>query len=269
MNPREQHVPERRPLVAAGLTRRAYLRTLGGSVLTGGLISYAGPARAATTSAVETRQALSAAYPYLSRADWGADESWRFDRNGTEIWPPQYRPVQTVSVHHTADGSSDPDPAARVRSIYRKQAVDAGFGDIGYHFLIDAAGRVYEGRWSGNDGVPAVNPAGRMVTGAHILGYNAGNAGIALLGNFTGHAPTRAARQVLVLLLAEWSRSHRLSPLGTVHYVNPDNGATRTVPTISGHNDWAPTECPGRVLAADLPAIRLDVAAALSHASRA
>ncbi|WP_443062084.1 hypothetical protein [Streptomyces sp. NBC_00386] len=73
-----------------------------------------------------------AVYTLLSRAAWGADGTLRY-ADGTEIWPPEYYPVQTLTVHHTDDGSSDPDPAAVVQAIYRNDTVGKGYGDIGYH----------------------------------------------------------------------------------------------------------------------------------------
>lgn len=202
----------------------------------------------------------------LSRAAWGADESLRFDENGNELYPQTYWPVQTVTVHHTATENDDPDPAARVRAIYRFHTVDEDFGDIGYHFLIDEAGLVYEGRWSGTDGTPGFDATGRMVNAAHVGGFNAGNVGIALLGTFTDRAPTPAARQSLTNLLAEILGQRQLDPLATVNYVNPISGATRTVAAIPGHRDWAATLCPGGVLGGQLPAIRQDVADILDPA---
>ncbi|QNP68998.1 N-acetylmuramoyl-L-alanine amidase [Streptomyces roseirectus] len=199
-----------------------------------------------------------AAYPLVTRAAWGADESLRFTAGGTEIWPPEYYPLQTLSLHHTADGSSNPDPAARVRAIYRNDAVGKGYGDLGYHYLIDANGRVYEGRWSGTDGTPAHDAAGRLVTAAHIGSYNSGNLGIALLGTFTDTPVSAAARASLVQLLAELAARHSVDPLATVVYRNPVSGVTRTVAAISGHRDWAATQCPG-TLHADLPQLRRDV----------
>ena len=203
---------------------------------------------------------------FLSRAAWGADESLRFDENGNELFPQTYWPVQTVTVHHTATGNDDPDPAARVRAIYRFHTIDEDFGDIGYHFLIDEAGLVYEGRWSGTDGTPGFDSAGRMVNAAHVGGFNAGNVGIALLGTFTDRSPTPAARQSLTNLLAEILGPRQIDPLGTVNYVNPISGATRTVAAIPGHRDWAATLCPGDVLAGELAAIRQDVADILDPA---
>jgi hypothetical protein len=202
---------------------------------------------------------------YFSRAAWGADESLRFDETGAERYPQTYWPVQTLTVHHTATGNDDPDPAARMRAIYRFQTIDEDFGDFGYHFLIDEAGNVYEGRYSGEDPIPGFDAEGRMVNAAHVGGFNAGNVGIVLLGNFTDRAPTPAARGTLTLLLAAIAGWQRMDPLGTVQYVNPISGATRTVNTIAGHRDWAPTECPGTLLAADLQAIRQDVATLLGR----
>ncbi|WP_416970728.1 peptidoglycan recognition family protein [Streptomyces sp. 4F14] len=215
---------------------------------------------AAATTALAARPASAAArYPLVTRAGWGADESLRFAADGTEKWPPEYYPVQTLSVHHTADGSTDPDPAARVRAIYRTDTITQDYGDIGYHYLIDANGRVYEGRWSGTDGTPAHDAAGRLVTAAHIGGFNSGNVGIALLGTLTTTPASAAARASLVQLLAELAARHTIDPLATVLYRNPVSGVTRTVPTISGHKDWAATQCPG-TLHAELPALRREIA---------
>ncbi|MGJ5892696.1 N-acetylmuramoyl-L-alanine amidase [Streptomyces sp. V2] len=228
------------------------------SVLLGAL----GAAAAGVLAARPAYAAAAPGYTLLTRAAWGADESLRFAADGTEKWPTEYYPLQTVSIHHTADGSTDPDPAARVRAIYRNDTIGKDFGDIGYHYLIDAAGRVYEGRWSGTDGTPAHDATGRLVTAAHIGGFNSGNAGIALLGTLTSTPASAAARASLVGLLAELAARHTIDPLATAVYRNPVSGVTRTVPTISGHKDWAATQCPG-TLHAELPALREEIAGML------
>jgi N-acetylmuramoyl-L-alanine amidase len=204
--------------------------------------------------------------PYVSRAGWGADESLRFV-NGVETFPPQYFPVQTLTVHHTAGANDDPDPAATIRAIYYFQAITRGWGDIGYHLMIDEAGRVYEARWSGTDGLPvfggtpAADGRPQMSNGAHVGGFNAGNVGVCLLGDFTSRLPTAAARRSLTRVLAGLAKVCALDPLGRTDYVNPVSGATRTVDTIPGHRDWAATECPGNLFYPELPALRQDVAA--------
>lgn len=204
--------------------------------------------------------------PYFSRSDWGADESLRFAADGTELFPTAYFPVQTLTVHHTVTANNDPDPVGTVQSIYRFHAVDpaAAYGDIGYHFLIDELGRVYEGRFSDDDGTPAHDAQQRMVNAAHVGGFNAGNIGVALLGDLTGRQPALAARSTLVHLLAALAVAHDLDAVGTTDYVNPISGAQRQIRTISGHRDWLANECPGNSFAPTLEQLRLDVAALVS-----
>ena len=199
---------------------------------------------------------------YLSRAAWGADESLRF-RNEVETWPAEYFPPQALTVHHQGDasGNDDPNPAATVRAIYFYQAITQDWGDIGYHLLIDEAGRVYEGRWSGAPGRPVFAEGKRLLvtTGAHAQGYNTGNVGVCLLGRFTNTQPTPAARGALVKALAWLAHTCELDPLGTTHYVNPVNGMTADVNVISGHRNWGATECPGDAFYPQLPGVRTDV----------
>ncbi|MEU6238225.1 peptidoglycan recognition family protein [Kitasatospora sp. NPDC047058] len=197
---------------------------------------------------------------YVARAAWGADESKRF-KNGVENSPPKYYPLQTLTVHHTDTPNSDPDPAATVRAIYEYHAVTQDWGDIGYHFLIDEAGRIYEGRWSGDDGIPAHDASGNVVTAFHTAGFNSGNLGIALLGTLTGQEPTAPARRSLTALLAVLTRTHGLDPQAHVTFVNPVNGVTKPVDLISGHRDWLATDCPGGTMYATLPVLRAEVAA--------
>ena len=64
-------------------------------------------------------------------------------------------------------------------------------------------------------------------------------------------------------MLASLAAATDRDPLGTTNYVNPISGATKTVPTIAGHRDWAATECPGNTFYPTLPQLRADVAAAM------
>jgi hypothetical protein len=152
-----------------------------------------------------------------------------------------------------------------VRAIYRYHAVDLGFGDIGYHMLVDEKGCIYEGRHSGTDGLPvygfpAADGTPQAVNAGHVAGFNAGNVGVAVLGDFTTHEPTRRARRGAVRALAGVARHSRIDALGSGTYVNPINGAAKTLSNISGHRDWLATECPGEMLYPLLPAIRREVA---------
>jgi len=207
----------------------------------------------------------------IPRAGWGADESLRYDSSGKETWPPAFWPIQKLIVHHTDTQNGDPDPAATVRSIYYYHAVTQGWGDIGYNFLIDESGRIYEGRHS-RDYAPGETPtgrdlSGRGVTGAHAQGFNSGTVGIALLGTLTSQDATPAARDALERLLAWEAYSTGLDPEGSSTFVNPVSGQQATFPNIAGHRDVNATECPGGTFYATLPAIRADVDARIASAS--
>jgi len=209
---------------------------------------------------------------YLSRAAWGADESLRFN-GGVEIWPAEFYPAQALTVHHSGFMQPNPDQAARVRAIYNSHAVVQGWGDIGYHLLIDDAGAVYEGRWSGADGVPVFGPDGAptsslVTTAGHALGYNVGNIGVCLIGDFTTGTPTAAAQTALVNVLAGLARICAIDPTGLISYVNPVNGYTRSVRGVSGHRDWNPTACPGNAFYPVLDDIRSRTAALLPATPR-
>jgi uncharacterized protein with LGFP repeats len=195
--------------------------------------------------------------PVISRAGWGADESLR-------TWAPEFYPVQKLIVHHTATRNDDPDPAATVRSIYYYHAVTQGWGDIGYNFLIDEDGRIYEGRYSrpyaAGESPTGEDVSGKGVTAAHVQGYNSGTVGVALLGTLTSTDATPAARDALERLLAWKADRHGIDPHGAALYTNPVNGTQRTFANISGHRDLAATACPGDRFYPTLPSIRDAVA---------
>lgn len=203
-----------------------------------------GPARSV---AVPTEPTRVRGVRYLSRPAWGADESKRY-KDGKVNSPEVYYPLQSITVHHTDTVNADPDPAATVRAIYEYHAVTLDWGDIGYHFLIDEAGAVYEGRYSGDDGAPASDPDGNLVTAFHTAGFNSGNLGIALLGTLADQGPTDAARSSLTRLVKAIARAKGLDPSARMTYVNPVNGVTKDVTTVGGHRDWLETDCPGQTM---------------------
>jgi hypothetical protein len=82
-----------------------------------------------------------------SREQWGANEKYRFDRRGRELWREMFVPAKKLVVHHTAtrnDYATAADAAAEVRAIYYYHAVTQRYGDIGYTALIDKFGNIYE-----------------------------------------------------------------------------------------------------------------------------
>src|SRR5690349_21505554 len=145
------------------ITRRS---VLAGAAGVAGTVLFGGTAQAEACGAdVELRARPDLAVTVRSRAGWGANENHRFDSAGKEIWPAEFYRVQAVTVHHAGYDAGN-DPVAAVRDIYYNHAVTSGYGDIGYHLLIDWNGVAYEGRYSGPDSVPAANPTRLPATGS-------------------------------------------------------------------------------------------------------
>ena len=189
--------------------------------------------------------------PIITRAEWGADES---KRGGS----PSFASLKKLIVHHTDTSNSDPNPAATVRAIYAFHTDVRGWSDIGYNFLVDAQGRVYEGRWARKYAAGEVHngedSSGRGVIGAHAAGANTGSVGVSLLGNFTSTAPTAAALDGLQAVLSWKADRHDIDPTGS-----SDFSGLVDLPNISGHRDTKSTSCPGDVLWGRLPKIRQQV----------
>ncbi|MGE3324456.1 MAG: N-acetylmuramoyl-L-alanine amidase [Acidimicrobiia bacterium] len=198
--------------------------------------------------------------PIITRAQWGADESLR-------TIPRSFAPLTKFVIHHTA-GPNDPiDPAAQVRAAYAFHTEGRDFADIGYHFLIDHNGSIYEGRWA-RDYAPGEvhsgeDQSGNLVIGAHTLGHNTGACGIALLGTFTDANPTPKAIESLVRLIAWKAGPRGIDPLGSDPYLRVGDQTTITFGNIVGHRDLAATACPGATFHPQLAQLRLTVAARL------
>jgi hypothetical protein len=178
--------------------------------------------------------------PIVSRAGWGANEDYRFDAYG-EVWPPEYRKVEHIIIHHT-DTPNNVDGPSQVRSIYYYHAVERLWGDIGYNYLVDHNGTIYLGR-----------VGGPHVVGGHAYKYAYGSSGIATLGTFSGADASEEAQAALVAISAWVGRN--LQPLGKATFHEAAN-----LPTICGHRDVSQSDCPGDYLWADLPGIRRAVA---------
>ena len=185
--------------------------------------------------------------PIVSRSAWGADELLR--RNH-----PRYASaIRLAIVHHTAtpNNYTADQAAAIVRGIDVFHVRSRGWDDIGYNFLIDRFGRVYEGRYGGMT---------RNVIGAHALGFNRGSVGIALIGNFTNAKPTAAAVQSLERLIAWRLDLAHVDPVSTLTFVSGGSERWRSgvkvkLRAVSGHRDTGSTTCPGNQLYGQLDRI--------------
>jgi flagellar hook assembly protein FlgD len=189
----------------------------------------------------------------ITRAQWGADESIR--RADPQIAPT----ISVVFVHHTdtPNGYTEAQSAAIVRSIYVYHVKSNGWNDIGYNFLVDAYGQVFEGRYGGIT---------RNVVGAHVLGFNTGSVGIALIGNGQTKAMTEPEQAALTQLISWRLDLAHVDPLGHGTLVSGGNpkfvaGKSVSFRVVSGHRDGYPTECPGDLIYAALPGVAQDAAA--------
>lgn len=171
--------------------------------------------------------------------------------------PPRYDDkVVAVFVHHTASPNRyDCADAPRIiRGLYAGQTGDRRWDDIGYNFLVDRCGTIYEGRAGGVD---------RPVTGAHTQGFNHRTAGVAALGSFTGDEPVPRAMTDAIAALAAWKLGLAgVDPRARARLVS-SNGHSRfkagtgaTLPAVAGHDEGFMTNCPGAALTARLPEIR-------------
>jgi hypothetical protein len=184
----------------------------------------------------------------VTRAGWHADESIRRAE-------PSYAPeLKMVFVHHTDTATSAPcsDSARIVRGIYAYHVRVNGWNDIGYNFLVDKCGTVFEGRYGGTT---------KPVIGAQTKGFNTGSAGIAVIGTYGSARPRRAAVAALKRLIAWRLDVAHVDPAARVEMVSSGNerypaGRHVVLNAVSGHRDGSPTSCPGSALYARLPRIR-------------
>ena len=205
-----------------------------------------------TTAA--TRHLSEAGSPLVvPRSGWGANEKIVRAK-------PTFAPaVRLLVVHHTAGSNSysAAEAAAIVRGIEVYHVKGNGWNDIGYNFLVDRFGTVYEGRGGGVD---------RNVVGAHAEGFNSGTAGVALLGNYSVATPSKQQQNALVALAAWRLDVAHIDPLSTVVYTSGGNykykaGKVVTLRAISGHRDTGPSECPGSSAYRLIPGLAKRVAA--------
>jgi len=195
----------------------------------------------------------------ITRAQWGADESLRLSKCAA----PSYTTTPKVAfVHHTAgtNAYTKAESAAIVRGIYYQHVVVQGWCDIGYNFLVDKYGQVFEGRYGGMD---------RAVQGAHAGGFNTASFGVSVLGNYETASASSTILDALARVISWKLAKSQTDPTGRAVLYSAGLGGTNTkypvgtpvtVNTVSGHRDVGSTACPGANLYRQLPALRTRVA---------
>jgi len=138
-------------------------------------------------------------------------------------------PVRYITVHHDGMrpfyGTSAAAAAERI-GLIRRAHRGRSWGDIGYHFIVDREGRVWEGR-------PLT------YQGAHVRDHNEGNIGVMALGNFEEQYPSRAQVEAVQRHVSSLMRRFRVP-----------------VSRVRTHQEWAPTACPGRNMQAQVVRMR-------------
>ncbi|MFJ9742663.1 peptidoglycan recognition protein [Streptomyces sp. NPDC101166] len=200
-----------------------------------------------------------AAKPYIgprpsivTRRGWGADESLR--ESGFRYTTT----VKAAFVHHTASGNNYTCAQAPsvIRGIYRYHVKSLGWRDIGYNFLVDKCGTLYEGRAGG---------VTKAVMGAHTLGFNSNSMGIAAIGTYTSAKPSAATVKAIASLTAWKLGLFGGNPNGKTYLKSGGGnlyakGKNVRLNVISGHRDGFATECPGRQLYGKLGSARTTAA---------
>ncbi|MEW2510674.1 peptidoglycan recognition protein [Streptomyces sp. NPDC046870] len=215
--------------------------------------------RAATEQELTRLQGPVRGKPYIgprprivTRRGWGADESLR-ERGFVYT-----KKIKAAFVHHTATGNAYTCAQAPsvIRGIYRYHVKSMGWRDIGYNFLVDKCGTLYEGRAGG---------VAKAVLGAHTLGFNTNSMGIAVIGTYGAAKPSSAAVTAVARLTAWKLGLYGADPNGRTYLTSGGGnlypkGKNVRLHVISGHRDGFATECPGKRLYAKLGTARSSAA---------
>lgn len=184
--------------------------------------------------------AVAAPFAINSRASWGA----RAPSSTPSI---ASGGVKLAVVHHTA--GSNNYSAAQVPGILRSvQAYHMGpngngWSDIGYNFLVDKFGGIWEGRAGGT---------ANAVIGAHAMGFNTGSVGVSVLGNYVGVASSAAAREAVSKVVGYRLQDKGVNPTARANVTSGGSstipaGRVVNLPTVVGHRDVGSTSCPGSI----------------------
>jgi len=181
-------------------------------------------------------------------ADFTTTKTVMYDSSGNRLrWPRRYSPeVKVLAVHHTAQkiAGDTRTPIERIRALYAFHANNRGWGDIGYNYLIDEEGTIYEGRSGGDN-----------VVGGHVYCGNVGTLGVALIGNFNEEEPSQAQVHALQWLLDDLAEIHDIDLHKNVTFHG------KSIPPIVRHKDLIATECPGYYMSAAIGQVRSNVLA--------
>ncbi|MCI2237024.1 peptidoglycan recognition protein, partial [Paenibacillus sp. TRM 82003] len=196
-----------------------------------------------------------------SRSAWGADETLRKSSASYSST------IKAAVVHHTADPGSytQAEVPAVIRGMYRYHTVTLGWADLGYNFVVDRFGGIWEGRAGGTT---------RPVVGAHAGGFNIDTFGVSMMGDHSRTAPSAAALESVAQVIAWKLALHGVDPKGSTRLTSAGGGTARyakgttvTLRTINAHRDVGYTACPGDAAFTKMDSLRTRVAQLMAGAT--
>ena len=204
--------------------------------------------RRVVTEAVPYAEAIAAPpFGVETRNSWGA----RPAKNTPSV---ASGGLKLAVVHHTASSSaySSAQVPAILRSMQAFHMDGQGWSDIGYNFLVDKYGRIWEGRGGGIT---------KPVVGAHAAGFNTGSVGVSVIGNYVGANASPAAREAVSRIIGYKLQGYNVHPQGRVNFRSGGSttipaGRVVNLPVVVGHRDVGSTTCPGNFIYGSLGSIR-------------
>jgi hypothetical protein len=212
-------------------------------------------ARSAVNSALISAASVATAVAIPSQPEIVSRKVWGAKRHNGGCRPrsgPAYGRVKAATVHHTVTGNeySAEEAPGIVLGICRYHRNGNGWNDVGYNFLVDRFGTVYEGRSGG---------VRKAVVGAHAQGYNAQTTGMASIGTHTSKGISDAAADAFVRLIAWKLAHHGVAAQGRTR-IRSAGGSVNKYPSgkkvrlkhVFGHRRVNETACPGGKLKQEL-----------------
>ncbi len=185
----------------------------------------------------------------LSRSTWDNSS----DLHALLTWMPQnenfpsdWQPVERIVFHHAATPTADSVSAiSRIQSIYRFHAITKGWGDIGYNYIIDQQGNIYEGRYGGHG-----SRAAHVFRDEDRYNFNFGTIGVVLLGTYSDQDMSEQMYDSASRLAGWLAAANNLNLAGSKTNAVWDQTArnftgTFTGPVVLGHKEIESTNCPG------------------------
>ncbi len=205
----------------------------------------------AGASIAEDRAAGAEVPPIIARSQW-ASAGWEYENQSCDDGPSISDHVRAVVVHHTVTTNDYSEAAVPdlLRAIHYSHTVINGWCDIGYNFVVDRFGRIWEARTGSLD---------EAIIGGHARGFNTSTVGVALLGqHHPGARPSVVTvsdpAQDAVQAVAHWKLGiEGVDPAGHVWLRNRSTteplrlagDSWHYLPAVLGHRDLGVTSCPG------------------------